>query len=300
MRMRLVRVVCLALLALLAASPDRAGARAPRTGRSRRPDRKTGRRTAPPQRAGRAAAVAAGRGQRQGNHGRRPQDRLHRDRRHAVAVRPERRADRRGVLHRLYRQGRRRRAPADHLRVQRRPGRGLGLSQSRPRRPAHRRFRPRRPRRRRGEARRQSRHLARLHRSGADRSDRHRLEPHRQARRRQGRSMACAATPSARQGDRALRRQEQPRAPRRNICWAKATAASAPPRSRDALAAATRASSSPASSWCRRCSKPRSCGAAAQYALGAALQFPTLVATELERTKKFTPAALGTRPSASR
>jgi carboxypeptidase C (cathepsin A) len=29
-----------------------------------------------------------------------------------------------------------------------------------------------------------------------------------------------------------------------------------------------------------------------QYALGAALQFPTLVATELERTKKFTPEAL--------
>jgi len=29
-----------------------------------------------------------------------------------------------------------------------------------------------------------------------------------------------------------------------------------------------------------------------QYALGAALQFPTLVATELERTKKFTPQAL--------
>ena len=29
-----------------------------------------------------------------------------------------------------------------------------------------------------------------------------------------------------------------------------------------------------------------------QYALGAALQFPTLVATELERTKKFTPAAM--------
>jgi carboxypeptidase C (cathepsin A) len=29
-----------------------------------------------------------------------------------------------------------------------------------------------------------------------------------------------------------------------------------------------------------------------QYALGAALHFPTLVATELERTKKFTPAAL--------
>ena len=29
-----------------------------------------------------------------------------------------------------------------------------------------------------------------------------------------------------------------------------------------------------------------------QYALGAALQFPTLVATELERDKKFTPQAL--------
>src|SRR5260370_42297401 len=29
-----------------------------------------------------------------------------------------------------------------------------------------------------------------------------------------------------------------------------------------------------------------------QYALGAALHLPTLVATELERTKKFTPAAL--------
>ena len=29
-----------------------------------------------------------------------------------------------------------------------------------------------------------------------------------------------------------------------------------------------------------------------QFALGAALQFPSLVATELERTKKFTPAAL--------
>ena len=29
-----------------------------------------------------------------------------------------------------------------------------------------------------------------------------------------------------------------------------------------------------------------------QYALGAALHFPTLVATELERTKKFTPEAM--------
>ena len=39
-------------------------------------------------------------------------------------------------------------------------------------------------------------YLARLHRSGDDRSDRHRLEPHGQARRRQERSGACAATPT--------------------------------------------------------------------------------------------------------
>ena len=105
----------------------------------------------------------------------------------------------------------RRRAPAAHLRVQRRPGRGLGLSQPRPRRSAHRRFRPGRPRRRRGQARRQSRHLARLHRSGDDRSDRHRLEPDGKARRRQELLGRAQRRQRARQGDRALRRQEQPR-----------------------------------------------------------------------------------------
>ena len=119
--------------------------------------------------------------------------RLHGDRRHAGAVRSERRAQRRGVLHRLCRQGRRRRAPAGDLRVQWRAGRGLGLSASRPRGPAHRRIRPGRPRRRRGQAGRQSGHLARLHRSGDDRSGRHRLEPDRQARRRQARSAACGS-----------------------------------------------------------------------------------------------------------
>ena len=103
------------------------------------------------------------------------------------------------------------RAPAAHLRVQRRPGRRLGLSQSRPRRPAHRRFRPGRPRRRRGQARRQPGLLARLHRSGDDRSDRHRLEPDGKARRRQGVLGRAQRRQCARQGDRALRRQEQPR-----------------------------------------------------------------------------------------
>ena len=67
-----------------------------------------------------------------------------------------------------------------------------------------------RPRRRGGQARRQSGLLARLHRSGDDRSDRHRLEPHRQARRRQEFLRRAQRRQRARQGDRALRRQEQP------------------------------------------------------------------------------------------
>ena len=69
-------------------------------------------------------------------------------------LRPDRREDRRGVLHRLCREGRRRaRTPPGHLRVQRRAGRGVGLSASRPRRPAHRRLRPAGQRRRGREAR---------------------------------------------------------------------------------------------------------------------------------------------------
>ena len=98
----------------------------------------------------------------------------------------------------------------DHLRVQRRAGRGLGLSQPRPRRSPHRRFRPGRPRRRRSQARRQSRLLARLHRPCDDRSDRHRLEPNHKARRRQGVLRRAQRRQFFRQGDRALRRQEQP------------------------------------------------------------------------------------------
>ena len=93
------------------------------------------------------------------------------------------------------------------------------------------------------------------------------------------------------QGDRALCRQEQPRRARRNIFWARATAASAPPRSR-ARCRAIRASSSLASSWCRRCLKASFQLAVTQFALGAALQFPALVATELEGTGKFSKEAL--------
>ena len=133
--------------------------------------------------------------------------------------------------------------------------------------------------------------LARLHRPGDDRSDRHRLEPHRQARRRQSILGRAQRRQCDGQGDRALRRQEQPRRvaeisagrelwrlPRR--------------QGRRRAAAATRASSSPASSWCRRCSKASFQWGGSQYALGAALHFPSLVATELERTNKFTPEAM--------
>ena len=105
----------------------------------------------------------------------------------------------------------RHRAAARHLRLQRRAGRGLGLYQSRLRWSPHRPIRCGRPRRRRGQTGRQSGFLARLHRSGDDRSDRHRLEPHRQA----GRCQELLERPQRRQflreGDRALCRQEQPR-----------------------------------------------------------------------------------------
>ena len=75
--------------------------------------------------------------------------------------------------------------PAGDVRVQRRAGRGVGVSQSRPGRSAARRIRHGRTRRRQRPPGRQSGHLARLHRSGADRSGRHRLEQAGQTRRRQ-------------------------------------------------------------------------------------------------------------------
>ncbi len=138
------------------------------------------------------------------------------------------------------------RKPAADLRVQWRAGRGLRLPASRPGRPAHSRSRAGRPRRR-----------ARELRDNPDTwlafTDLVLIDPI-------GTGWSRTVKPDDakhfwnvaqrrrfnRQGDCALRRQEQPRRVRRNICSAKAMAASAPPRWR-ARCNATRASRSPAS-----------------------------------------------------
>ena len=174
------------------------------------------------------------------------QARLHGDRRHAGVLRPIRRAKRGGVLHRLCRKERRRQPAAD-LRLQRRPGRGVRLSASRPRRPAHSRFRTRpRDDATRAVLRDNPDTWLRLHRPGLDRPDRHRLEPRRQSRRRQVFLERERATP-ARWPRRSRSTSPKTIAPaRRNICSAKAMAASAPPRPR-ALCRASRASTSTAS-----------------------------------------------------
>ena len=149
------------------------------------------------------------RGQRERNRRWRTQAPLYRDRRHAAALRPERRAHCGGVLYGLC--GERRSEPAGHLRVQRRTGRGLRLSASRARRSAHHRFRPGRPRRRRRQVARQSADVARIHRPRDDRSGRDRLEPPREIRRRQRILGRAARRGGAREGHRALCRAQQPR-----------------------------------------------------------------------------------------
>ncbi len=111
-----------------------AGAPAPRPGAA---DRATAGSTARQ----RIAAVAGRRGDRAHRGHRRRQARLYGDRRNALAVRPIGRALGRDLLHRLCRQGRRRHEPPDHLRVQRRAGRRLGVPQPGRGRPAHRRVR---------------------------------------------------------------------------------------------------------------------------------------------------------------
>ena len=157
----------------------------------------------------RAAAAAAGFGDRA--HHRHPgrQARLYRDRRDAVAVRSIGRAVGRDLLHRLCRQQCRVGEPPGHLRLQRRSGRGFGVSEPRPGRAAHSRIS--RQRRRYRALAGQSADLARLHRSGDDRSGRNGLEPAGQGRRRQRvlwRAPGCA---NAGQDHRALSRQERPR-----------------------------------------------------------------------------------------
>ena len=77
-------------------------------------------------------------------------------------VRSIRRTLGRDLLHRLHREVGQSGAAARHLRLQRRSGRGVGLSQSRPGRAARRAIRHGRPRRLERPSDRQSRHLARL------------------------------------------------------------------------------------------------------------------------------------------
>ena len=159
----------------------------------------------------RALAVAGGFRHRAQHRSTIRQARLHGDGRHVVAVRSIRRTLGGDLLHGLCREVRQSGGATGDLCLQWRSGCGIGVSQSRPGRSAHRRIRHERPRRLERPADRQSRHLARLHRSRPDRSGRHRLEPRREARRRQsvlGRRRGRAIHG---QGHRALCRQEQPR-----------------------------------------------------------------------------------------
>ena len=135
-------------------------------------------------------------------------------------------------------------------------------------------------------------HLARLHRPRDDRSDRHRLEPAGEARRRQRSSAACAATPT---------------------CIAKVIALYVAKNSRGAspkyllgesyggfraakVARALQSDQGIVVTGIVMVSPLLEASfqwGGSQYALGAALHFPSLVATELERTKTFTPEAHG-------
>ena len=203
------------LLALLLAGTATFASAQERPRRAPAPQSEQHPETRPPeQRAGgharqRAAAAAAGFGDRAHHRHPRRQARLHRDRRDAVAVRSIRRAVGGDLLHRLCRQQRRGGEPPRHLRLQRRSGRGIGVSEPRPGRAENPRVS--RQRRRDRALAGQSADLARLHRSGDDRSGRNRLEPAGQGRRRQRvlwRAPGCA---NAGQDHRALPRQERPR-----------------------------------------------------------------------------------------
>ncbi len=93
------------------------------------------------------------------------------------------------------------------------------------------------------------------------------------------------------ESDRALRRQEWPRQfaeiPSRRKLWR------IPRRQGGArVAEAIRAFRSAEFSCCRRCSTARSSSAASRFALGAALQLPSLAAAELERKGTFSKQAL--------
>src|SRR6266436_5410737 len=152
---------------------ERAGAPAPPTGAAERTtcERAAARGTS----ARKRAAAIAGR-RRDGACGRdsRRQFALHRDRGNVLAVRSVGRAFGRSLLHRLCRKERRRCEPSRHFCLQRRTWGGVGLSQFGTGRSAHPRVSRQRCRRR--PYARQSCDLARIHRSGHDRSGRRRLE----------------------------------------------------------------------------------------------------------------------------
>ena len=178
-----------------------AGATAERAARRRTAARRTKPR-------GGAAALARGLRDRAHRLHSRRYARLHRHRGNLLAVRSNRRALGRGLLHGLCRQERRGGEPSRHLCIQRRTGRGIGLSQSRLGRPADPRIARQRSRRRAHAG--QSRDLACLHRSGHDRSGRLRLEQAGQARRRQRVLWGETGRAGGGEGHRALSRQERP------------------------------------------------------------------------------------------
>ena len=139
------------------------------------------------------------------------QARLYGDRRNVLAVRSIGRTLGRKFLHGLCREDRHSGGAAGDFCLQRRPGRRVGIPQSRTCRSAHRRIRHERPRRLASPPDRQSRYLARLHRSGADRSGRHRLEPAGQARWRPSVLERARRRRIHGQSRRALCREKQPR-----------------------------------------------------------------------------------------
>ena len=200
-------------------------------------------------RPGRPVAAAAGfRHRAQHRHADR-QARLHGDRRYAVVVRSIGRALGRRFLYSL-RCEIERRGTAGDVRVQRRTGRRLGVPQSRPGRSAHCYVR-RQLRRRQRPFGRQPGHLARLHRSGVDRSGRHRLEPAGQGQRRRRLLERASRRRIVGESDRALRRQERPpqfaEIHSRRKLWRLPRRQGGSRRCK-----ATKASSSTASSWYRR------------------------------------------------
>ena len=195
------------------------------------------RRARPGHRQGRAAAPAAELGHASRDRDRQRDDQLHRHRGNARAARPVGRTRRGGVLRLLCRGQAGGDQTAGDLRVQRRSRRSVGLSASRPCRPAAGGI-PRRPRGPAAAAR-QSADLAAVHRPGDDRPGRLGLQPSGARRWRQ-----CVLGRGARrrvpvQGDREMDRGQPPRRLRRNSSWARAMAASAPPRWQASCAAPT-------------------------------------------------------------